>query len=81
MAQWLFLVPAKGGIGGIVHPPIARKNTTYIPLIILPSAGVYATYHLLREPESETTIDNIAPETLGFEDEFPFGKASCQVLC
>ncbi len=24
---------------------------------------------------------NIAPETLGLEDEFPFGKASCQVLC
>ena len=27
------LVPVKGGIGGIVHPPIGRKNTTYIPLI------------------------------------------------
>ena len=24
--QWLFLVPLKGGIGGIVHPPIGRKN-------------------------------------------------------
>ena len=22
--QWLFLVPLKGGIGGIVHPPIGR---------------------------------------------------------
>ncbi len=31
--QWLCLVPLKGGIGGIVHPPIGRKNTTYIPLI------------------------------------------------
>ena len=31
--QWLFLVPLKGGIGGIVHPPIGRKNATYIPLI------------------------------------------------
>ena len=27
--QWLFLVPLKGGISGIVHPPIGRK----IPLI------------------------------------------------
>ena len=33
--QWLFLVPVKGGIGGIVHPPIGRKNTTNIPLIVL----------------------------------------------
>ena len=45
------MVPLKGGIGGIVHPPIGRKNTTYI----LPSGGLYATYHLLWEPE--TTID------------------------
>ncbi len=27
------MVPVKGGIGGIVHPPIGRKNATYIPLI------------------------------------------------
>ena len=33
--QWIFQVPVKGGIGGIVHPPIGRKNTTYIPLIVL----------------------------------------------
>ena len=32
MFQWLFLVPLKGGIGSIFHPPIGRKNTTYIPL-------------------------------------------------
>ena len=31
------LVPLKGGIGSIVHPPIGRKNTTYI----LPSFGGY----------------------------------------
>ena len=37
--QWLFLVPVKGGIGGIVHPPIGRKNATYI----LPSGGLYTT--------------------------------------
>ena len=33
--QWLFLVPLKGGIGGIVHPPIGRKNTTYSPCLRL----------------------------------------------
>ena len=36
--QWSMvgnLVPLKGGIGSIVHPPIGRKNTTYIPLIVL----------------------------------------------
>ena len=38
--QWLFLVPLKGGIGGIVHPPIGRKNTTYIPPIVLAFWGV-----------------------------------------
>ena len=37
--QWLLLVPVKGGIGGIVHPPIGRKNTTYIPLIVLAEPG------------------------------------------
>ena len=41
-------------VGGIKSP-----NWQYIPLIpliliILPSAGLYATYHLVREPE--TTI-------------------------
>ena len=51
--QWLFLVPLKGGIGGIVNPPIGRKNTTYI----LPSGGLYNPYHRLGEPE--TTIDLI----------------------
>ena len=54
--QWLFLVPLKGGIGGIVHPPIGRKNTTYIPLIycLLGGEKCYRS-HLLGEPE--TTID------------------------
>ena len=53
--QWLFLVPVKGGIGGIFDPPIGRKYTTYIPLIDCLQGGLYATYHLLREPE--TTVD------------------------
>ena len=50
------LVPLKGGIGGIVHPPIGsiyHLYTTYI----LPSGGLYATYHLLGEPEK--TIDYV----------------------
>ncbi len=50
------MVPVKGGIGGIVHPPIGsiyHLYTTYI----LPSGGLYATYHLLGEPE--TAIDYI----------------------
>ena len=55
---WLFLVPVKGGIGGIVHPPIGRKNTTYIPLIVLAFWGVICyRSHLLREPE--TTIEKL----------------------
>ena len=33
--QVRFLVPLKGGIGSIVHPPIGWKNATYI----LPSGG------------------------------------------
>ncbi len=38
-SQWLFLVPLKGGIGGIVHPPIGRFFTTYIPRIVLAEPG------------------------------------------
>ena len=45
--QWLFLVPIKGGLGGIVHPPIGRKYITYI----LPCRGLYNPYHLLPAPE------------------------------
>ena len=35
--QWLFLVPIKGGIGGIVHPPIGsiyHLYTTYSPCLL-----------------------------------------------
>ena len=49
MFQWLFLVPLKGGRWHII--PQLAVYTTYI----LPSGGLYATYHLLGEPE--TTID------------------------
>ena len=55
--QWLFLVPIKGGIGGIVHPPIGsiyHLYTTYI----LPSRGLYNPYHLLPEPEK--SIEGLA---------------------
>ena len=50
------MVPLKGGIGGIVHPPIWQEKyhlyTTYSPCLL---GGLYATYHLLGEPE--TTIE------------------------
>ena len=46
--QWLFLVPLKGGRWHII--PQLAVYTTYI----LPFGGLYATYHLLGEPE--TTI-------------------------
>ena len=57
----LFLVPPfQGGIGGIVHPLIDRKNATYIPLIVLARTwgviGYIATYHLLGEPDSQPLI-------------------------
>ena len=51
--QWLFLVPLKGGRWHII-PQLAGK----IPLIYhlyIAFWGLYATYHLLGEPE--TTID------------------------
>ena len=34
-----------------------------------------------RNPLFTILETNIAPKTLGLEDEFPFGKASGQVLC
>ena len=43
--QWLFLVPLTGGRWHII--PQLAVYTTYI----LPSGGLYATYHLLGEPE------------------------------
>ena len=49
LVQWLFLVPRKGGRWHII--PQLAVYTTYI----LPPGGLYATYHLLGEPE--TTID------------------------
>ena len=54
LGQWLFLVPLTGGRSHIIPPigSIYHLYTTYI----LPSGGLYATYHLLGEPE--TTIDS-----------------------
>ena len=51
--QWIFQVPIKGGRWHII-PPIGSIYHLYTTCI-LPSGGLYATYHLLREPE--TTID------------------------
>ena len=45
------MVPVKGGRWHII-PQLAVYNKWYI----LPIGGLYATYHLLREPE--TTIDD-----------------------
>ena len=52
--QWLFLVPLKGGRWHII-PQLAVYTTYIITTSILPSGGLFATYHLLREPE--TTIE------------------------
>ena len=51
--QWIFQVPVKGGRWHIIPPigSIYHLYTTYI----LPSGGLYATYHLIGEPE--TTIE------------------------
>ena len=48
--QWLFLVPVKGGIGGIVHPLIGSIYHLYI----LPSAGP----HMLPIPPFTGTRNN-----------------------
>ena len=55
--QWLFLVPLKGGRWHII--PQLAVYTTYnlYTTYILASGGLYATYHLLREPE--TSIKNM----------------------
>ena len=47
--QWLFLVPLKGG-----REYITTQKAIY-KWYILPIGGLYATYHLLGEPE--TAID------------------------
>ena len=53
--QWSFLVlPLIGGIGTIIITPIGNIKVVY-KWYILPIGGLYATYHLLREPE--TAID------------------------
>ena len=53
-SQWLSLVPLKGGRWHII-PQLAVYTTYNYTTYILPSVGLYATYHLLGEPE--TTID------------------------
>ena len=41
--QWIFQVLVKGGIGSIFHHPIGRKDTAYIPGIVL--AFVWGLYN------------------------------------
>ena len=44
-------------VGSIVHPPIGRKNTTYITLIVLAFVwGLYNPYHSLQEPEKSIDL-------------------------
>ena len=57
ISQWLFLVPLKGGRDYII--PQLAVYTTYIPLIYCLLGGLYATYHLLGEPEA--TIEYLHP--------------------
>ena len=52
--------PKRWEVGGIVHPPIGRKNATYIPLIVLAEPGgwkMLPTYHLLGEPFQQPLIE------------------------
>ncbi len=65
--QWILLVLVKGGRWHIILQ--LAVYTTYIPLIVLAFWGLYATYHLLREPE--TTIDK-SRETFTNVDHLPF---------
>ena len=59
------MVPVKGGIGGIVNPPIGNIYYLYTTYSPCRTWGVKkATYHLLREPE--TTIDASVESLLGF---------------
>ena len=39
--QWLFLVPVKGGLGGIVHPPEGKDYKWYISGIFPAKLGDY----------------------------------------
>ena len=47
-----------GGIGSIFHPPEGKDYKWYNKWYILPIGGLYATYHLLGEPETsiESTV-------------------------
>ena len=47
------LVPIKGGIGSIFHPPRFGKDYKWYIFVVffLPIGWLYATYHLLPEPE------------------------------
>ena len=55
-----FLVPLKGGIASIFYPPEGKDYKWYISGIYCQLGDyiyIYATYHLLGEPE--TTIDSV----------------------
>ena len=49
------MVPLKGGIGSIFHPPEGNIQVVY-KWYILPIGGLYATYQLLGEPFQQPLI-------------------------
>ena len=64
------LVPLKGGIGSIVHPPIGsiyHLYTTYIYIYILPSGGLYATNPTFYGNQKARTISGIFPANWGMD--------------
>ena len=66
--QQMFQVPVIGGRGYII-PYMAIYTTYIITAYILPIRGLYATYHLLREPE--TNIEGISRRKSSFEFDVP----------
>ena len=60
--QWLFLVPIKGGLGGIVHPPIGRKYTTYSPCLVGGYIIPTTFYQNLKNPLTEGQKPNLSSD-------------------
>ena len=57
------MVPLKGGIGSIFHPPEGKDYKWYISGIYWPIGGLYATYHLLGEPQTTIELSNYGYST------------------
>ena len=69
-------VPLKGGIGGIVHPPIGRKNITYIAFsgvicYLPPVTGTrnnhwYHEFHLQNSGIRKPAVDHLVEDPFGW---------------